>query len=60
MRVSAKITAWRRNYLVLVYVRFWALNLTTGPTQSVVRIFARNFIQTKHAMEHREAAGPEK
>ena len=28
VRLSAKITAWHRNYLVLVYIRFWALNLT--------------------------------
>ena len=27
-RLSAKITAWHCNYLVLVYTRFWALNLT--------------------------------
>ena len=28
VRLSAKITAWHCNYLVLVYIRFWALNLT--------------------------------
>ena len=28
VRLSAKITAWHRNYLVLVYIRFGALNLT--------------------------------
>ena len=28
-RLSAKITAWHRNYLVLAYIRFWALNLTS-------------------------------
>ena len=28
MRSSAKITAWHCNYLVFVYIRFWALNLT--------------------------------
>ena len=26
--VNAKVTAWRRNYLILVYARFWALKLT--------------------------------
>ena len=28
VRLSAKITAWHRNYLVLVYIRFGALNST--------------------------------
>ena len=28
VQLSAKLTAWHRNYLVLVYIRFWALNLT--------------------------------
>ena len=28
VRLSAKVTAWRRNYLVLVYFRFRALNMT--------------------------------
>ena len=27
VRLSAKITAWHCNYLVFVYIRFWALNL---------------------------------
>ena len=28
VRLSAKITAWHRIHLILVYIRFWALNLT--------------------------------
>ena len=28
MWLSTKITGWQCNYLVLVYIRFWALNLT--------------------------------
>ena len=28
VQLRAKITAWHRNYLVLVYIRFWALILT--------------------------------
>ena len=28
VRLGAKITAWHRNYLVLVFIRFWALKLT--------------------------------
>ena len=28
VRLSAEITGWHRNYLVLVYIRLWALNLT--------------------------------
>ena len=28
VRLSAKITAWHRNYLILVFIRFLALNLT--------------------------------
>ena len=47
VRLSAKLAAWHRNYLVLVYIRFWSLIwLNIGPTQSVLRIFARNFVQT--------------
>ena len=26
--INAKITGWHLNYLVLVYIRFWALKLT--------------------------------
>ena len=29
VRLSAKITAWHRNYSVLVYIWFWVLNLTS-------------------------------
>ena len=62
VRYSAKITAWHRNYLVLsVYsisgVKIDLLN-SIGPTQSVLRIFARNLY--KRALEHLEAARPEK
>ena len=59
LRERAKITAWNRNYLVLVYVRFRALNLTyiLVLTQSVLRICARKTLY-KHA--HLEAARPEK
>ena len=35
-------TAWHRNCLLLVYVRI----LYTGPTQSVLRIFALKNVQT--------------
>ena len=35
VRLSAKTTAWHRNYLVLVYIRFWALNLTLNWSYSV-------------------------
>ena len=44
VRVSAKITSWHCNYLVLVCIRFWALFwLHIGPTLSVLRFFERNF-----------------
>ena len=48
VRLSAKITAWHCNYLVLAFIRFWALNLwlNIDPTQSALRFFARNFVQT--------------
>ena len=56
VRLSAKITAWHRNYLVLVYNRFWALN-------STLRTQFFDFLPEtlyKHALEHLETAGPEK
>ena len=36
VRLSAKITAWHRNYLVLVCIRFSALNLTQHWSYAVI------------------------
>ena len=59
VRLSAKITAWHRNYLVLVYFRFWSLIWPNiGPTQLVLRNLRETLY--KHALKHLEAAGPEK
>ena len=47
VRSSAKITAWHRNYLVLVTVRFWALNLTSYGSHAVSSSnICANFVQT--------------
>ena len=61
MRSSANITAWHRNYLVLVYTQFWALNLTQywSYIRSQLFEYLRETLY-KHASEHLEAAGPEK
>ena len=61
VRLSAKITALHRNYLGLVYIRFSALIffwLNIGPTQLLLRFFRETL--NKHALEHLEAAGPER
>ena len=60
VRYYAKITAWHRNYLVLVYSRFWALIFY------VVLVLRSQFFEYlhetlyKHVLEHLEAARPEK
>ena len=60
VRYSARITAWLRNCLVLVYVRFRALNSTQYWSYAVG---ASNILREtlhKHALEHLEAARSEK
>ena len=60
VRLSAKITAWHCNYLVLVYIRYWALNF------DLILVLSSQFFDFlretlyKHALEHPEAVGPEK
>ena len=45
-RQSAKITAWHRNYLVLeIFISRPSIWLNTGPTLSVIRMFAPNFLR---------------
>ena len=58
--VSAKITGWHRNYLILVYIWFRALNLTSYWSYAVS---SSNFcakLCTNMTLEHLEAAGAEK
>ena len=46
-----------------MYIRFWALNVTyTGPTSYIRSQFFEYLRESlyKHALEHLEAAGPEK
>ena len=57
VRLSAKITAWHRNYLVLVYIRFWVLNLTQHWSYAVGSSYFLRETFYKHALEHLEAAG---
>ena len=59
VRLSAKTTAWHRNYLVLVYIRFWAKIDLILVLRSQFFDFLRETLY-KHALEHLEAAGPEK
>ena len=60
VRLSAKITAWHRNYLVLVYIRF------LGVKFDLILVLRSHFFDIlretlyKHALEHLEAAGPGK
>ena len=58
VRLSAKITSWHRNYLVLAYIRFWAFKFDLMVLRSqFFDFFAGKFV---HSLEHLEAAGPEK
>ena len=60
VRLRAKITAWHRNYLVLVYIRFWAIKF------DLILVLRSQFFDVlhatlyKHASEHLEAAASEK
>ena len=46
VRLSAKMTACHRNYLVLVYIRFWALNLNQYSSAVSSSNFCANFVKT--------------
>ena len=59
MRLSAKITAWHRNYLVLVYIRFPAKQI------DLILVLRSQFFEYlretlyKHALEQLEAVNEE-
>ena len=60
VRLSTKITAWHRNYFVLVYIRSWGVKFDLI---LVLRSQFFEFLREKlyiHALEHLEAARPEK
>ena len=60
MRLSAKITAWHRNYLVLVYIRFPAKQIDLILVlRSQLFEYSRETLY-KPAFEHLEATRPEK
>ena len=59
VRLSAKTTAWHRNYLVLVYIRFWAKIDLILVLRSQFFHFLCDTLR-RHAMEHPEAPGTDK